>query len=520
MKTKQPKQDYAKVQKPIFLLSVSCCLLIYTPLIIFQSNAQNIVSKIMNTVTFGMDWIFELVGFVCLVFALWLILGKYGKVKLGSSKDKPEFSTFTWIAMFFCAGIGAGALYWACLEPLSYIAAPPFCLEPFCDAAREWSLTYTFFHWGLTPWAIFAIPGVAFAYNYYNRKQMHFKASYACSGILGKYSFGKSGMVIDILVVVGMIGGFATSLGFVFPMISGLISEYCNIPDTLILKLGIGAFFTIIYSYSCYKGLYSGIAKLSNINMIMFILLVIYILFIGPTTWIASYFFDSFGMLLQNFIRMSFYTDSVSQSGFPQSWTVFYWAWWLSWAVYIGLFMARISKGRTLRAFLGNMLFVAGGGTILIFAVIGGYGQHVYFELGIDLVSIIDTQGGPVAIYALFKTLPGAKVIIPLFVILLMIAQATGIDSAAYTLANVTSAEVGYAAEPKRWLRIFWSLFIFFATIALIIVGGMDVVKLSSILTSIPLLILQIIFMISIVLWLKQDFPEPQVICYDKIKKS
>lgn len=514
------KQNYAKVEKNIFVLSVLCCLLIYTPLIIFQSEAQYVVSKIMNAVTFSMDWIFELVGFICLMFALWLIFGRYGKVKLGSSKDKPEFTTFTWIAMFFCAGIGAGALYWACLEPLAYLSTPPFQLTPFSDSAREWALPYTFFHWGLTPWAIFSIPGVAFAYSYYNRRQMHFKASYACSGVLKKHAFGKLGTIIDTLVVVGMIGGFATSLGFVFPMISGLISEYCNIPDTLALKLAIGAFFTAIYSYSCYKGLYSGIAKLSNINIILFILLVIYILLIGPTMWIVSSFFDSIGIMFQNFIRMSFYTDAICRSGFPQNWTVFYWAWWLSWAIYIGLFMARISKGRTLRAFLSNMIFVAGGGTILIFAIIGSYGQHVYFDLGIDLVSIMETQGGPIAIYALFHTIPGAKIIIPFFIILLMIAQATGIDSAAYTLANVSSAEIGYAAEPKRWLRIFWSLFIFFTTIVLIIVGGMDVVKLSSVLTSIPLLALQIIFIISIILWLKQDFPDNPILCYDDIKKN
>ncbi|MGI5873976.1 MAG: BCCT family transporter [Bacillota bacterium] len=507
------QNDRVEVSKSVFLISVLCCLVFYVPLIIFQEAAQGVVDRLMHDLTFGLDWFFEGVCFICLVFTLWLIVGRFGSVKLGTEDDAPEFKTFTWIAMFFCAGIGAGAMYWACVEPLYYLDAPPFGLEPFSAAAREWSMSYVYFHWGFTPWAIFAVPAIAFAYCYYNRQQFHFKASYACSGVLGKRAYGRIGTAIDVLVVVGMIGGFATSLGFVFPMISGLISQYLHIEDSLLLQFMIGGFFTLIYTWSCVRGLYSGIAKLSNFNMAMFMLFIAFIFVVGPTGWILSNFCDSFGNMLQNYLRMSFYTDSIAQSGFPQNWTVFYWAWWASWAIYIGLFMARISKGRTIRAFLANMIFAAGGGTILIFAVIGSYGQHVYFNLGIDLVSILNNQGGPVAIYEMISTLPAAKVVIPLFVLLLMVAQATGIDSAAYTLANVTSEEVGYAAEPKLWLRVFWALFIFFATMSLLVVGGMNVVKLSSVLTSVPILILLILFMISVTRWLLRDFGGKRIQC-------
>lgn len=513
MEKQKSEEAYAQVHRPIFLISVLFCLLVYVPLVIFQAGAQSIVNSLMHYVTFGLDWLFQGVCFLCLVFAIWLIFGRYGNVKLGTEEDKPEFNNFTWIAMFFCAGIGAGAIYWACLEPLYYLSSPPFGIEAFSTGAREWTMAYTYFHWGLTPWATFAVPAIAFAYSYYNRREMHFKASYACRGALGRHAYGYGGTAIDVLVVVGMIGGFATSLGFVFPMLSGLVSQYLGITDSIWLQLGIGAFFTAVYTYSCYQGLYSGIARLSNINMVMFIGLFVFIFLVGPTSWIISYFFDSFGLMLQNFLRMSFYTDPISKSGFPQGWTVFYWAWWLAWAIYIGLFMARISKGRTIKSFISNMIFVAGGGTVLIFAIIGSYGQHVYYDLGVDLVSILSNNGGPAAIYALMSTLPGARIVIPFFVLVLMVAQATGIDSAAYTLANITSSEVGYAAEPKKWLRIFWALFIFFATIALLLVGGMEVVKLSSIFTSVPILALQVIFMISVVKWLRRDFGEDQVRC-------
>ena len=252
--------------------------------------------------------------------------------------------------------------------------------------------------------------------------------------------------------------------------------------------------------------------------MVMFIAFVIYVFLVGPSSWILSYFSDSLGIMIQNFFRMSFYTDAVSRSGFPQNWTVFYWAWWLSWAIYIGLFMARISKGRTLRAFVLNMIVTAGGGTMLIFGIMGGYVQDLIFNKGMDLIGIMQSQGGPKAIYAILDTLPGKTVIIPLFVLLLMIAQATGIDSGAYTMSNITSQEVGYNAEPKRWVRLFWSFFVYLATMSLILVGGMEVVKTSSILTCIPILVLQIFFIISVLRWLKEDFGVPKILVNDKIK--
>lgn len=496
---------YGKVDYHIFSIAVFCCLVVYLPLFLFRNEMDHVVHTVMNTVTFKLDWVFEAVCFVSLIFCFWLIFGKYGKIKLGKNEDVPEFSTFTWVAMFFCAGIGAGAIYWAFLEPLSILNAPPFGLESLSSEARIWSITYPCFHWSLTPWAIFAVPGITFAYVYYNHGQKHLRASYACAGVIGKQVYGPFGKAIDIFVIVGLIGGLATSLGFVFPMLSGLISQFFQIKNTLLLEIGIGAIFTLIYSFSCYSGLYSGIAKLSVINTWFLCFIITFIFFVGPSSWLISNLIESIANMLQNYLRMSFYLDTINQSGFPQTWTVFYWAWWLSWAVYIGLFMARISKGRTIRAFIANMLFTAGGGTALIFAIIGGYSEYVNFSLGIDLVSIFKNSDGYMVIYTVLETLPLAKIIIPFFIVVLVISQVTGIDSAAYTLANISCKEIGDGEEPPRWIRLFWSVIIFFTTAVLLVVGGMEVIKLSSILTSVPLLALQVLFMISLIRWLNRD---------------
>ncbi|MDO4541710.1 MAG: BCCT family transporter [Bacillota bacterium] len=502
-KSKRPPRDQTDL--PVFLISVICCTCFYAPMVIFKDAAANIIPPLLTVVTNSMDWCFELIPFSCLIFSLWLMFGRYGKVVLGGKEAKPQFSTFTWIALIFCAGVGAGIIYWACIEPMSYISAPPFGVAPFSDAARNWALTYTCFHWSITPWAIYAIPSVIFAYKFYNRNCGGLRASYACSGALGKHAQGFWGKVIDIFVIIGLLGGLATSLGFVFPFISGLIANYLDIADGLYLQVIVGLGFTGIFLLSCIRGLYSGISTLSNINMVLFIGLVLFILLSGPTLWLISFFVESMGAMAQNYLQMSFYMDKVGNSRFPQNWTVFYWAWQVSWSIYIGLFTARISKGRTIRSLVIAIILVAGCGTGLICAVIGGYTQYVIYDLGVDLFALADTAGNIGAVYYMLSSLPFAEVFIPLMVLILLIAQATGIDSAAYTLSNISCKKVKQEGEPPLFLRLFWSLGIFLAALATIVVGGGESVKISAVLTSIPILLLLVVFMVSLYHWLRED---------------
>ncbi|HBC96680.1 MAG TPA: choline/carnitine/betaine transporter [Clostridium sp.] len=500
-----PKIPKDTVDYPVFIIAAIACTCFYAPMVIFKDVASRLIPPLLNVVTGSLDWCFELIAFICVIFSLWLIFGRYSKIKLGGENAKPQFSTFTWVSMIFCAGVGAGIIYWACIEPMSYLSKPPFEITPFSNEARNWALTYTCFHWSITPWAIYAIPSVIFAYKFYNRNCGGLRASYACSGAIGKYSDGIPGKIIDIFVIIGLVGGLATSLGFVFPFISGLISNYLEIPDGLYLQVIVGLTFTGIFTFSCVKGLYSGICKLSNINTILFIVMVLFILLSGPTLWLISFITESTGNMLQNFIKMSFYLDKVGGSNFPQDWTVFYWAWQVSWSVYIGLFTARISKGRTIRSLVISLVLVAGCGTALICAIIGGYTQHVIYNLDIDLFAIAKEFGNIGAIYTMLSTLPFSKMFIPLMVVILLIAQATGIDSAAYTLSNISCKKVGQEGEPPLFIRLFWSLALFFSALALIIAGGTEAVKISAVLTSIPLLLLLLVFMFSLNRWFNED---------------
>lgn len=507
---------YAKINPLVFWVSVIACIVFYGPMMIFQKEAQKPIDSIMHFMTFTTDWIWEFVVFGGLVFLIWLATSRYGRVKLGGPNEEPEFSLFTWVAMMFCGGSGAGLVYWALIEPIFYLKAPPFWLEPFSPQAAQYSLAYGIFHWGFSAWATFAIPAVAFAYMYYVRKKPFLYPSYACRGVLGDRVDGWLGKVIDGIVVIGMVGGMATSLGFVIPMLSKLSADYLGFQETMFFKLIVCALFSLIYGYSCYKGLYGGIAKLADYNMYLTFILLGFVLVVGPTAFMFSLFGDNIGVLLQNFVRMSFYTDPITKSGFPQNWTVFYWAWWLAWAMYVGLFAARISRGRTIRSLILNMLFSATAGCMLFYLIFGSYQVDLIMNKGAQIADILKEQGGPAVISYFLNTLPLKAVVIPFFIFVMAISQATGVDAASFTMANMACDEIQDGVEPPKWARIFWAIMLFLATVALLLVGGMSVVQLSSVITAVPVLFLIVILAISVVKWLREDFGYEEPLTTDK----
>jgi BCCT family betaine/carnitine transporter len=203
---------------------------------------------------------------------------------------------------------------------------------------------------------------------------------------------------------------------------------------------------------------------------------------------------------------MSLYTDPVAKSGFPQDWTTFYWAWWLAWAMYVGLFVARISKGRTIRSVIANCVFSATAGCALFFMIFGGYQVDMIMNQGVDLFAVLRDQGGPAVTSVFLQSLPLQSILIPFFVFVMFISQATGVDAASFTMANMACYEVKDGVEPPKWSRVVWALLLFFATTGLLLVGGMDAVKLSSVLTAVPVLFILVILAISTVKWLREDF--------------
>ncbi|WP_188725505.1 BCCT family transporter [Lentibacillus populi] len=494
-----------KIHKSIFWPSLLLVVVVTIFLIIFRDTAGPVVSNMMTEITFRLDWAFEFLTIGLFIILIWLMVGRYSRVKLGDSDDKPEFSRFSWGGMLFCASMGTSIMFWSIVEPLYYYTGPPFGIKGGSTEAADYAVSYGLFHWGISAWALYALPAVVMAYSFFVRKDHSLKISAACRGVLGKHADGFLGKAIDVLVIWSMIGGLGTSLGLGVPMISAVVSDLFGIEPSLWLNVVIIIIWTFIFSSSAYLGLYKGIRKLSDWNVYMALGLALFVIIVGPTLFILSYFTNSLGLMLDDFLRMSLYTDPIAKSGFPQTWTVFYWAWFAATAPFIGIFVARISRGRSIRELVFNVLMWGSLGSWLYFGVFGGYAMDLELSGKLSLTEILTEQSEQAVIVAVLNSLPLPMVVSIFFVILGFIFLATSIDSASYVIASVATQKLGPTTEPARWHRLLWGVLLSALAISLTIVGGLDVVQTSSVLVSVPVLIMYVLMGLSLIKWLKKN---------------
>ena len=501
-------QTRKSIDPQVFYPSLILILALSVPLALFPEVGEKAVKAVFNFTTGNFGWAFELFGVMCVGFLLWLAFGPYGNVKLGQPEDEPEFPYWSWVAMLFCAGIGIAIVNWAFVEPIYYLSGPPFGVKAMSPEAAEWAGVYGQFHWGITPWAFYALLTFPIGYSVYVRKQPHLTLSTASRGILGDRADGWIGKLLDVVVIFGIVGGVGTSLGLAVPLVSELFSEMLGVENTFGLNIVILLIWTAMFSISVYRGLAKGIRVLSEINMYLAFVLLFFVLAVGPTVFILSMWSNSFGLMVSDFFRLSFYLDPITKGGFPEGWTVFYWAWWIAYGPMMGLFVARISKGRTIRQIVIGELFWGSMGCWLFLAIWGGYTIHVTYNEIVPSVQILNEQGMPAAILSVLKTLPGSKIVLPFYTLLCFIFLATTLDSSAYTLASVSTKELTGEEEPARWNRLFWAFLLAFVGVGLLAVGGLKAVQLSSIIVALPLMPVMVILCLSLMKWLQEDYGE------------
>ena len=496
-----------KIDPLVFWSSLVVIVLATLLLVIFQSTAEPVLNNMLRGITYNLDWAFQFLTFGLFILLMYLVFSKYGKVRLGD--EAPEFSTFSWGAMLFCAGMGTSIMFWSMMEPMYYYMGPPFGIEPNSSASAEWAVAYGMFHWGISAWSLYALPTVTIAYSFFVKKNHSLKISTACRGALGKHADGFVGKVIDILVIWSLVGGLGTSLGLGVPMVSAVVGEIFGVQQSITLSIIIIVIWVIIYSASAYMGLYKGIRKLSDWNVYLALGLALFVLIAGPTLFILSNFTNSFGLMLQNIALMSFSTDPINQGGFPQDWTVFYWAWFAATAPFIGLFVARISKGRTIRELIIHILLWGSLGSWIYFGILGGYTLNLQLSGALDVIGVLNDSGGPMAIVEILKSLPLEFIVMPFFAILGFIFLATSLDSTTYILAAISTKELSPGQEPARWNRMLWGMVLAALAVSLLLIGGLSVIQTSSVIVSVPVIILYGLLSISLLRWLKQDYPEP-----------
>jgi BCCT family betaine/carnitine transporter len=497
--------ERSRIDWPSFIACAVIILGVCIPLAVFSDAAGGVLQSLYDFIAaeFGIAYLMASVG--AIGFLAWLAASRYGKTKFGEAHESPEFGTLSWVAMLFCAGVGAGLMFWCVTEWSYYYASPPFGVQPHTPEAAEWASTYGLFHWGFTAWAFYCLPAVAIGYPYYVRRLDSLRFSTSCNWFLAGKEHGVAARVIDFLFMIALIGGAASSLGFSTPMIAACIAWILDVEPAFGLEAGVVVLCVMMFAASVWLGLRRGIKRLSDINLVLAFGLLLFVLVVGPTAFLLKTSLNSVGVMAQNFLRMNFWTDPFTESGFVEDWTVFYWAWWIAYAPYVGLFVTRISRGRTIRQVITGMLVLGSLGSWLFYMVLGNYAMFQELAGTVDFTGIVAAIDGNAAIIATLETLPLAPLIIGAFAVVALIFSATTYDSASYTLASSATLHLGAGDDPARWHRVFWALALGLMPVTLMFIGGLKVLQVTLLIVSLPILVVCTIAAVSLVKSLRED---------------
>ncbi|MCH2173973.1 BCCT family transporter [Myxococcota bacterium] len=494
-----------RVDWPVFAASAACLLAVILPMAVGPATSALVMDSTYQWLAGHLGPAFLWAGVATLGFVLYLAFGRYGQVVLGPDRATREFDNLSWFSMLFCAGIASGLLYWGVIEWAYYYQAPPHGAAVGSPEGIQWSATYGLFHWGFTAWSFYALPTLAVAYACHRGGESSYRLSHACRPILGSRVDQWPGRAIDVFFIVGILGGTSTSLGLATPLIAEGISWLTHIPSSFGLKVFIILGCAVIFATSVYIGLAQGIRILSNANLVLALAMLLFILISGDTLFIIKMSTSAVGQLLQNFIMMNLWTDPVLETGFVENWTVFYWSWWVAYAPFVGLFVARISRGRTVREVVVGMLLAGTAGCWIFFMVLGNYALSLELTDSLPVIEILENEGAPTAIVAVITTLPFAAPTLGAFCIVALLYLATTFDSAAYTIAASASHDLGATGEPDRIHRIFWALGMAALPIALMSVGGLRTLQTASLVASVPLLMIGVLLAASLLRSLRQE---------------
>lgn len=497
LEKKKLSLDHAIFWPSFIIIAVVCALIVMNP-----EKANEVSNAALAWCTNKLGWAFEWYVIILFGIAMYLIFGKYGNKKLGDSE--PEFKTSTWLGMIFTSTSSAALIYWATIEWYYYMQSPPWGVEPFSVEASRWAATYGMYHWGLIPTAMYVVIGVAIGYNFFVKKRSVVKPSSVC-GVLGEQKDRSLGKLIDVLYIIGMVAGVGTSLGLGTPLVAELISKLFGVEHTLSLDGWIIIAWVALFGTSVYIGLQKGIKVLSDVRVYLAFAVIIFVAMVGNTSYILNGFTDSVGWMLQHIIQMTMYTDPYGQSGWPQGWTIFYWAWFLNCVITYSIYLAKISKGRTIKEFGLGVLGAIFVGEAVFFGVFTQYAMHVFQAGALDLGMIMEKLGTARAIVEIWATLPLAQVVLPVLLVYCFISTATFINGVAYTLAMVTTKEITEDDEPSRLNRVVWSLLLGALAISLLLLGGLKPLQTASVVGGLPMMIVCIIIPISFFREVKKD---------------
>lgn len=505
--TAQARSALGLVDRVVFGVAAAAAVAFVVWGVSNKSGLKSVTGDTLTWVTDTLGWLFVLSSAAFVLFAVMLALSKYGRIRLGPDDAKPEFSTFSWVSMMFATGMGIGLMFWGVAEPLTHLNTPPLGMaQPGSPEAAQLSMQYTFFHWGFQPWAMYAVIGLCIAYFAYRKGRGNLISS-AFYPLIGERASRGPGKAIDVLAIFATLVGSATSLGLgALQMTGGIDDIFGRGGESTTLAVTVIIVLTGCFVLSAVSGIERGVKWLSNANAVAAALLAFFLFVVGPTVFILSTFTESMGAYLTQLPAMSFRTGVFEneQAVWLNGWTIFYWAWWISWTPFVGMFIARISKGRTIREFVAGVLVAPSLVSFLWFAILGGSAFDLQLNQGVDMNAALD-EGIEFALFETLREFPLASITVALAVFLIAIFYVTGADSASIVMGMLSQRG---DEHPHRLLVVFWGVAT--GAVAAIMLsaggqGGLQALQTLVIIVAAPFLLILLTMAFSLVKALREE---------------
>lgn len=486
----------------IFIVSLIICVIIAIWAVGFNAAFTVAANAMFAFFTQKFGWLYLVAMIAFVVFAIFIAASKWGNITLGEDGEKPEYSTLTWFAMLFGCGMGVGLVFWGVAEPISFYVSPAAGVAPETPEAANFALKAAFMHWGVSPWANYAIMGLGLAYFGFRKKQ-NAMISTTLVPLIGDRAKGMLGTIVDVLAVFATVAGVVTSLGLGVMQINSGLNMVLGIPSNLMIQIIIILIISVIYISTAAAGIEKGIAVISDINLYLFVGLMIAGFVLGPKMEILNGFIGGIGSYLQDFIKDSLLVNGYGDNSWTFDWRIFYWAWFIAWAPFVGVFIARISKGRTIREFIMGVALVPGLTSIVWFSIFGCLGLHLANTGVLTHEQLAAIAAAPeTGLFTVLQYYPLTKIFSIVAIVLLNTFFITSANSGTFVLSMLTSD--GEQNPPKKKMVI-WGVIQSIMAIGMMLAGGLKPLQTISLAAAFPFIFIMFAEMASLVIALKEE---------------
>jgi len=488
-----------EVNGPVFFSSIILITIGIALTLIYKESAEEFFSTVQNQVAEYGGWLFVFSVNFFLIFVVYLAFSKFGKIRLGGKDAEPEFKTISWFSMLFSAGMGIGLLFWSVAEPVTHFGAPPNADADTIAAAKQ-AMNFTFLHWGFHPWAIYALVGLALAFFTYSRG-LPLTIRSVFYPFLGDKIYGVIGDIIDIFAVLATLFGLATSLGFGVQQVAAGLEQVFGLSSGTTTQVLLIAGITLVATISVVLGVDKGVKVLSEWNIRIAVLLLALVLILGPTLFIFESYLENLGNYFSSVVEISLWNESFTGGDWQNNWTIFYWGWWISWSPFVGTFIARISKGRTIKEFILGVLIVP---TLITFFWVTAFGSSALDMIlnGNDAISTAVDNDVATALFVFFEDFPFTIVLNVVAIILIMGFFITSSDSGSLVIDSLTT---GGKIDAPVGQRIFWAITEGAVAAVLLIGGGLGALQTAAIASGLPFAIILLVMCYSLYKGLKDE---------------